>query len=125
MNKVLRVLVWVVAVAAVLIIVTIGAVALFFPKEKAKDLALQRLSTALNREVKIDGVDISFWGGLGVYLKGIKISNPRGFTWDQFMEAEALDIKLRFWPLLKGEIAVDRTIIVSPRIGLFKTRTGR
>jgi|GEM_PF-4455122 len=125
MNKVLRVLVWVVAVAAVLIIVTIGAVALFFPKEKAKDLALQRLSTALNREVKIDGVDISFWGGLGVYLKGIKISNPRGFTWDQFMEAEALDIKLRFWPLLKGEIAVDRTIIVSPRIGLFKTRTGQ
>ena len=125
MKKPGRIILWIAAVFVLVVIVAVVGITLFFPKEKAKEMALERLSTALNREVKIDGVDISFWGGLGVYLEGIKIANPRGFTWDQFMEAEALDIKLKFWPLLKGEIAVDRTILENPRIGLFKTREGQ
>ncbi len=125
MKKFVKIGLWIVVVALVIIALAATAVALFFPKEKAKDMALERLSTALNREVKIDDVEISFWGGLGVYLKGIKIANPRGFTWDQFMQAKALDVKLKFWPLLKGEIAVDRSILEEPRVGLFKTREGQ
>lgn len=125
MKRLFRIILWIVVICLVLGAIAAAAIALFFPKEKARDLALEKLSSSLNREVKVESADISIWGGLGVYLKGIKIANPRGFTWDQFMEAEALDVKLKIWPLIRGEIQVDKTILVNPRIGLFKTRQGQ
>ena len=120
-----KILLWIIVIIVALVILTGVAVALFFPKEKAKEIALERISAALNRKVTVDNVSMSFWGGLGVNLEGIRVSNPDGFTWSQFLEAEALDVKLKFWPLLKKQIRIDRLILDSPRIGLLKTRSGQ
>jgi uncharacterized protein involved in outer membrane biogenesis len=125
MKRLGKIIIWLAVSLTLLLIIAVALVSIFFPKEKAKTLTLDRLSSVLNRQVTIEDVDVSFWGGLGVYLEGIKISNPDGFVWDQFLEASALDIKLQIWPLLKKEIAVDRLILVEPKIGLLKTRTGQ
>ncbi len=112
---------------ALLAILIIGIVALyiFFPKERAKDLALEKITAAINRKVVIEDVSVSLWGGLGAYLEGIKIANPEGFTKSLFLEASALDIKVKFWPLLKGEVAIDRIILVRPRVELLKLASGQ
>jgi len=120
-----KLILWVIIVFVSVIIIGAAAVALFLPKEKIKSMALEKISSALQRDVAIDDISVSFWGGLGVQLEGIKISNPKGFERNRFLEAEGLDIKLRIWPLLRKEIQVDKLILLKPKITLLKTSEGK
>ena len=120
-----KIIIW--GIVSVIVVVILGAVAvaIFLPKEKIKEIALEKISSALHREVTIDDISVSYLGGLGVQLNGIKISNPEGFDWSQFLEAKGLDIKLQLWPLLRKNIQVDRLILIEPKIALLKTRKGQ
>lgn len=116
---------WALIIGLSVVIVGVAGIMIFFPKEKVKQMAIDKISTSLDRKVTIDGISVSIWGGIGAYLKGIRIANPEGFKKDYFLEAEALDIKLQFWPLLKKQVLVDRLILVSPNIDMEKLRNGR
>ncbi|MCP4706772.1 MAG: AsmA family protein [candidate division Zixibacteria bacterium] len=120
-----KVILWGLVVFVVVAILGAAAVAIFLPKEKIKEMALGKISSMLHREVTIDDISISYFGGLGVKLNGVKISNPDNFDWSQFLEAKGLDIKLQLWPLLSKNIQVDRLILIEPRIALLKTRKGQ
>jgi len=120
-----KLVIWGLVAVVAVVILGLAAVAVFLPKEKIKEMALEKISSALNREVTIDDISVSFMGGLGVQLDGIKISNPDGFEWSQFLEAKGLDIKLQLWPLLRKNIRVDRLILIEPKIALLKTRKGQ
>ena len=125
MKRFKKLILWGLLIIILLIVIAGAAIAIFLPREKVKEMALERISTALNRKVTIEDISVSFWGGLGVNLEGIKVSNPEGFEWSQFLEAKSLDIKLKIWPLLRKDIRVDRLILAEPRIGLLKTRSGQ
>jgi hypothetical protein len=124
MKRLKKLIIWALVIAICVIILFVGAVMLFFPKEKAKQMAMERISMTLGREVAIDGISVSIWGGIGAYLEGIRISNPEGFEEKDFLTARALDVKLQFWPLLKRQIVVDRLILIEPQILLQKLKDG-
>ncbi len=125
MKGVKRIILWTIGAIFALIIIVIAGAAIFFPKEKAKEMAIEKISSALERKVTVESVSISFWGGLGIYLKGIKIANPQGFEGPDFLTATALDVKLRLFPLLRKEVQIDRLILVKPQIALHKLADGR
>ncbi|MBN2226740.1 MAG: AsmA family protein [candidate division Zixibacteria bacterium] len=120
-----KTLLWLVIIVVVVAVLGAAAVALFFPKEKVKAMALERLSSALGRPVTVAGVSISFWGGLGLDLEQIHIANPDGFVAEEFLTAKSLDVKVQFWPMLKKQIQIDRMILVEPVIMLRKLPDGR
>ncbi|MCX6828531.1 MAG: AsmA family protein [candidate division Zixibacteria bacterium] len=124
MNRLKKIILWSLIVIVGLIIILIAGVSLFFPKEKAKAMAIEKISAALERKVAIDDVSLSFWGGLGIYLEGIKIPNPPGFSGPGFLSAEALDVKVAIFPLLKKEVQISRLILKEPRIFLHKLPDG-
>lgn len=124
MKKLSKIIGWMVAVIALIIILGIAGLALFFPKERAKELAIEKISTALERRVTIEGVSLSFWGGLGVYLEDIKIDNPPEFEQPYLLTAAALDVKLSLIPLLFKRVEIDQVILEKPVIFMQRLPSG-
>ncbi|MCX6827221.1 MAG: AsmA family protein, partial [candidate division Zixibacteria bacterium] len=124
MKRPMKIGLWILGIPVCLIIMAIIGVCLLFPKEKAKTMAIDRISSALNRKVVVDDISISLWGGLGIYLEGIKIANPPGSAAPDFLTAKALDIKVRLFPLLRKELQIDRLILKEPHISLHKSLAG-
>jgi hypothetical protein len=125
MKRPVSIILWAIGIIFGLIILTAAGLILFFPKEKAKELAIKQISSTLNRKVSVGTVSISIWGGLGVYLEGIKIANPVGFEGPDFLTARALDVKVRLLPLFKKDIQIDKLILVKPQIALHKLADGK
>ena len=125
MRKLLKILGWIVGIIAVLLVILIVAVQLFFPVEKAKEVAVRKGSEALGRQIDVEGVDLSIWGGLGIELQGVSIANPAGWPGaGDMLAADKIDVKLQLWPLLSGEYRLSRLIIDRPVISLRKNKDG-
>jgi uncharacterized protein involved in outer membrane biogenesis len=124
MKKLLKILAWAAALFLALLIVVIVAFKLFFPVDKAKELAVAQGSQLLGRPLKVRDVDISIWGGLGIKLNEVTIGSPKGMEVGNLLEADAVDLKLRIFPLLSGKFRMDRLIIDRPRIVMVKTAEG-
>jgi|GEM_PF-515946 len=124
MKKLLKVLAWVIGIAVALLVVLVVGLKLFFPTEKVRALAVEKGSAALGRELSVGGLDLSFWGGLGVRLEKVKVGNPTGMEGPDFLTADGIDLKLRLLPLISGDVRVSRLIIESPAINMHKLSDG-
>ncbi len=125
MRKLVKILGWIAGVVVVLILLLAIGIKLFFPVEKAKALAVERGSRMLGRSISVEDVSVSFWGGLGVLLGNVAIAGPPEMDTAGLLAADAIDLKLKLWPLLSGMYRVDRLVIDRPRISLVKTADGR
>ncbi|UCC43587.1 MAG: AsmA family protein [Candidatus Zixiibacteriota bacterium] len=123
MKKLVKILLWTGLIVIVLLVAAGVAISLFFPKEDVRRIARERAGNALGRAVEVSDIDVSFWGGLGIKLEDVSISNPDG-TDGNFLEASSVDLKLSLWPLLSREVRVDRFIVEQPRILLHKDSAG-
>lgn len=124
MRKLLKILFWALGIFFGLIILLIVSFKLFFPVEKAKTYAVEKAEDFLDRDVSIETIDMSIWGGLGLQLVDVKVSNPEGFGEDHFLIADNIDAKVQFWPLLTGKLRIDRFILNNPEIKLRKLKDG-
>ena len=124
MKKLVKILLWAAGVFAALVIVLIVGLKLFFPTEKVRAMAEEKGSAAMGRQLTVGGLDLSFWGGLGVRLKDVKIANPAGMEGPDFLAADGIDLKLRILPLISGDVRVSRLIIESPAIRMHKFADG-
>ncbi len=125
MKKLLKILIWAGGIFVGLILLIVIAFKLFFPVDKAKAFAIEKAEEYLGREVTIGSIDISIWGGLGLQLIGVTVSNPEGFSGEYFLTAENVDAKMQFWPLLAGEFRIDRFILNNPQITMHKLPNGK
>ena len=123
MKRLIKILAWLIGIVIVLIVVAIVGFKLFF-QDDAKALAVEKGSAALGRPLAIENINLSFWGGIGIDLGGVTIGNPEGFPEGDFMKAENVDVKLKIFPLLKGEYQLSRLIIDKPSINLLKRADG-
>jgi len=125
MKKLLKILLWISGIFVGLILLIVIAFKLFFPVEKAKGYAIEKAEEYLGREVTIENIDISVWGGLGLQLVEVTIANPEEFKEDYFLQADNVDAKMQFWPLLSGEFRIDRFILNNPQITMHKLADGK
>jgi len=124
MKKFTRILIWTAGILVALIVVAVILLKIFLPVEKIKALAIEQGTARLGREIAVEGLDLSIWGGLGVELQKVRVGNPAGFEGDHFLTAEKVDLKLQLWPLIFGDFRVDRLVIEKPNVNLVKTRSG-
>lgn len=124
MKKIVRYSSYVVGSILLFLIIGILLFTIFFPTEKARLYAIEKGEEQLGRDITIETAEVSIWGGLGVKLGNVAISNPDGYDEAFLLAAENIDVKLKFWPLLTGDMAVDRLIINEPDIFLYKGRDG-
>ncbi|UCE25825.1 MAG: AsmA family protein [Candidatus Zixiibacteriota bacterium] len=124
MKKFLKILGWVAGAVIVLLILAIAGLWLFFPIEKAKEMAVERGSAQLGRTITVEDAAISFWGGLGVRLGNVAVGNPAAMEDGDFLKAEDVDVKLQILPLLSGNYKIDRLVINRPEIAMLKRADG-
>ena len=125
MNKVLKVLLWVIGSVVALMLLAVIALKLFFPVEKVKALAIEKGSAAIGRTITIENAGVSLWGGLGVKLEKVGVGNPSGFAGDPLFTAENIDVKLRLLPLLHKEVKIDRFVVNGPHVTMVKLTDGQ
>jgi len=116
-NKVMKALKWVgIVLGALVVILIIAAIALpyFLPLDKIKDIAAEKASEAIHRQVKIGKVSFNIFKG--IEIKNVYIGNRPGFSKEPFISAGLIELKYNFWALLRGKIAIDKVVLVKPEI---------
>jgi len=111
MNRVIRLLVIIAGTLFAALVVALIAARLYFTDDRILAKVRPKLEENLNRTLEIEHAKLSFWGGLGVRLEGVTLGNAPGFTEPYLLQLGELDVKVRFWPLLSGEVDLDRVLI--------------
>ena len=132
MKKLRKILLVTTGVIAGLVLMLVISFKLFFPVDKANAYALDKATELLGREVVIESVNLSFSGGLGLRLDGVKVGNPDGFSGriqdgaagDYFLTTDNVDLKVAIGPLLKKKIRAQSLIINRPVIRARKLADG-
>jgi uncharacterized protein involved in outer membrane biogenesis len=89
-----------------------------------KELVAERVESALGRQVSFGEVGLSFRGGLGVRVTDLRVGDDPAYSAEDFVRSEAVDVLIRIWPALFGEIEVDRVVLRHPSIRVVKTAKG-
>jgi len=105
-----------------LLIIAAVALPFFLPLEKIKDLATEKISGTINREVKIEKVAFNIFEG--IKLEGLTISNRQGYAKKPFVSADAIVLRYAFWPIFKRQILVKEISLVKPEILIEKSAGG-
>ena len=90
-----------------------------------KDQILQQVEQTLGREVEIQEIGLTVWGGIGARLTQFRIADDPAFSPDDFISANDLQVNVALLPLLSQEIQVTRIILHQPRIQIIRNAQGR
>jgi uncharacterized protein involved in outer membrane biogenesis len=120
----MTVLKWVGIGFLALVAVVVGgagiALALFDPND-ARGFIARQASSALGREVAIDGNLSVDWGDpIHIHVEGVRVANVEWSDEKNMAELKALDALLRLWPLLRGDFEFPELRFTEPRAILEK-----
>jgi len=93
--------------------------------ERYRTVLAQRVGRALGREVSFGVLQVSVWGGLGAEAKSIQMEQAPDFGREPFLVAEALRVRVRLLPLLRGQVRVTSAVLERPRVRLIRRPDGR
>ena len=90
-----------------------------------KERILHQVEQTLGREVEVEEIGVTVWGGIGVRLAQFRIADDPDFSTEAFIRADDLQVNVALWPLLSQEIQVSRLILRRPQIQLIRDEHGR
>jgi hypothetical protein len=108
----------------VLILVLVLIVA-FFPWNKLRGPVSRALSADLGRQVSIAALHGSLVGHPHVQVSGFTIGNPAWAGGGLMVSIQRIELELRFWPLLRGEVVLPRVVLIRPDVRLYRAADGR
>ncbi len=108
-----RVLKWVGGALAGIVILYLGAalaLRTLVPPETVAAWAEPRAEAALNRDVEIEGAELTIFPHLGIVLEGPSVGNLAGFQGPPVARAERAELLVAPWPLVRGDVVVDEAV---------------
>ncbi|MHB8813791.1 MAG: AsmA family protein, partial [Steroidobacteraceae bacterium] len=97
----------------------------FFPWNRLRGPLSHALSADLHRRVSIGALHGSLFGRPHVQVSGLTIGNPAWAGGGQMVSIQRIDLELRFWPLLRGEIVLPKVALIRPDVRLYRAADGR
>ena len=109
-----------------IVVLLLGAVVVLSPTflSKYKEPILARVSGSLNREITMGDIRLTLLKGFGLRLKDVTVANAQGFRQEPMLTMGGLDLKVKFLPLLRKELQVEKIILQQPRIVIEKNSKG-
>jgi hypothetical protein len=74
-------------------------------------------------ELTIGGVTVDLFGGR-IGLAGLRLQNERDYRDDSLAAADRVTLDATWWPLLRGELAVDGVTAYAPLLNVERLRSG-
>lgn len=109
-------------------IVVVIAVALFLPPfidlGAYKSRYLPLVAEALHRNVDVGEVRLRVVPTPSIRVSALTVSDNPAFSKQAFFSAQQFRLRLKFWPLLKGQLQVDEFILEKPSVNLIKRADG-
>ncbi|MEQ9518351.1 MAG: AsmA family protein [Parvibaculum sp.] len=97
----------------------------FIPVETYKPQIAKLVKEQTGRDLTINGgISLSFLPRVAVTVENVTFSNASWADNDQMASMESLEVVLQVLPLFKGDIALDRFVLVKPDIDLAVNRQG-
>lgn len=113
-------------VLVLLLLAAVLVVPQLIPVETYKNQITAQVRAATGRELVIGGdMDVSVIPKVAVSMKNVTFSNAPGARSAEMATLGSLDVELAIWPLLSGEVEVDRFVLVDPVINLEVDAQGR
>jgi len=114
-----------IAIAVGALIIILLLVIAFFPWNRLTGPVSRELSAQLQRPVHIASLHGSLFWRPHVRVTGLTIGNPSWAGGGQMVSVERIDVQLRFWPLLVGDIVLPRVALTRPDVHLYRGADGR
>lgn len=107
------------ALLALIVLIAIALVVApaFIPTDEIKQQFISRVEQKTGRSLSIDGnVSVSVLPSLAVSLEKVSFANARWSSDPTMLNADVLELKLSWLPLLSGTIAIDSFVLDKPSI---------
>jgi AsmA protein len=113
-------------IVVLLIVVALVAVPMLIPLERYKSEIQAQAKSATGRDLRIDGdISLSLLPTIAVSVADVGFANAEGAATPEMATIDRMDVALQIWPLLSGEVAIDRFILEKPVINLEVSADGR
>ncbi|MBI4676406.1 MAG: AsmA family protein [Elusimicrobia bacterium] len=126
MKRRLGLLLKIAAALAVLAVIVIAALSValkkYLPPDKVREIILTQSRRHLNREVRLQSVDLGILSGLVV--KGISVSEKPDFKAGRFVSADSFQLRLKLAPLLHRSVVVDRFKAAGVKVQILRRKDG-
>lgn len=119
---------WLMALGGGLIILAVAALVVvprLVDVQRVKSGLAGSIQDALGRPVKLDGdVRFSILPLPTLHLSGIHVGNPGGFDQRDFLSARSFEVRVKLFPLLRGDVHVVSLTLQNPVIVLERNSDG-
>lgn len=119
MSKGVKILLWIVAVVAILAIVAFAAIKIYVTEERVRAWVIPPLEERLGRKVSFDSVSV---GLTGFHLLGFDLRSAGAPA--PLVAADGVEIAWRLMPLLSGTLEVDNVTLANPEIHIERLKDG-
>jgi uncharacterized protein YhdP len=86
---------------------------------------LKTAANTLGRQVTVDSLSVSLWGGIGIRLREVHIADDPRFSDAPFLQAEAASLHVRLWPLLDRRFVLASIDLDRPQVHLIRDTAGK
>ncbi len=126
MNRLVKILLGLLAVLVALVVVAAVALPLLFDPNDHKDRITAVLESKIGREVSIPGdIHLSVFPWLGMNIGRVTIANAEAFGDRPMAEIESGDVHVRLLPLLQQRIEIGAVSLDGLRLRLARNAEGR
>ena len=112
-------------VVVALLVVAVIALPFLVPVSVVRERIVSGVRDATGRELKIGEMSVSVLPSLSVEAKDVALANAPGAAEPNMASLKGLKAGLELLPLLSGEVAIDRFVLVEPVIRLEVDKQGR
>ncbi len=120
MKKIGKYLAIVLGIFAVVVVVFAVLAKILITPERVRSTVLPIAEEALHRKVELGDIDVSIFSGIS--LKQLRIHERQGE--EDFVSADRLVLRYRFWPLLMMRVVVDEVRLEDPKIRVERLADG-
>ncbi|HWH76747.1 MAG TPA: AsmA family protein, partial [Candidatus Binatus sp.] len=118
---------WIIAGAGALALAAVAAATLInlnWLITRNRDFLIGQAEQALGRKISVDSIEATLFSGVGMRLTNFAMSDDPGFSSGDFIRAKDLQVRLKFWPLLKKEFQVKTMVLHDPVIQIVRAAGG-
>ena len=114
---------------AIACVVVVGALALLAANlnsylQENREWVAEQAQSVLGRPLSFGEAGISLMGGVGVRVADLRIGDDPAFSKEDFVRADAIDVRVAILPLLTGTVEVTRVVLRAPAITVIQTARG-
>lgn len=120
MNKALRYAGFALAGLVVLVIALLVLARFLITSDQVRKAVLPKAQEALQRDVALGEIDISIFSG--IVLHDLRVMDKQGEV--PFVAADAVELRYRFWPLLRLKVVVDEVRLEQPQVRIVRNADG-